>query len=265
MIRCQGQFGHVAAGRGGRERGGHGVVERAVRVLGCRVLRGLLQNSVRYTTRRLPTQSSAMARVGISPSHLSWGRRGCGEGSAWPCPHVAPQLAASFSTLLARGLLGLPGGLRASWGPRGLPRPFVAVSTCGRGVPGAASSGWARLTRTRRPLLQLQQACQANFWPTGSPRAASAPQPALARPPGVCGRSGGVSGSRRSGLNPCAWPGSSSAELQQVECSWSAPPAWLAGGADRQPDAAGDRAGVGGVQRGRLRPLVARRQPLLCC
>ena len=49
------------------------------------------------------------------------------------------------------------------------------------------------------------------------------------------------------------------------KCSWSAAPAWLVGGVDRQPDAAGDRAGVGGVQRGRLRPLVARRQLHLSC
>ena len=167
--------------------------------------------------------------------------------------------------LLARGLLGLPGGLRVGRGPRGLPRPLVAVSTCGRGVPGAASSGGARPTRTRRPLLHPAAAWQANFWPTAGPRAASAPLPALARPPGVCGRFGGMSSSRGSGLSPCARPGSSSAELQQVECSWSAPPAWLAGGVDRQPDAAGDRAGVGGVQRGRLRPLVARRQLHFSC
>ena len=54
-------------------------------------------------------------------------------------------------------------------------------------------------------------------------------------------------------------------QSSSMKCSWSAVPAWLAGSADRQPDAAGDRAGVGGVQRGRLRPLVARRQLHFSC
>ena len=187
-----------------------------------------------------------------------------GQPGHAPMWHFSSRPTFSTSFYWPGGCWGCRGASGRAGGRRGLPRPLVAASMCGRGVPGAASSGWARLTRARWPLLQ-QQACQANFWPTGSPRAASAPQPALARPPGVCGRFGGMSSSRGSGLSPCARPGSSSAELQQVECSWSAPPAWLAGGVDRQPDAAGDRAGVGGVQRGRLRPLVARRQLPLCC
>ena len=165
------------------------------------------------------------------------------QGVGWRLPGASGQ---------ARGLRR---GFARPWPPRRAAAARSALPPSARRGPRACAGRFCT----------QQQACQANFWPTAGSRAASAPLPALARPPGVCGRFRGMSSSRGSGLNPCARPGSSSAEAQQVECSLSAAPAWLAGGADRQPDAAGDRAGVGGVQRGRLRPLVARRQLHLCC
>ena len=95
------------------------------------------------------------------------------------------------------------------------------------GASGAASPALGRLdARPRRALRCLllrgearahapaafspsSRACQANFWPTAGPRAASAPSPALARPPSVCGMSGGMSSSRLSGQTPCVSSGSS--------------------------------------------------------